>query len=207
MMIIHNCEQRSGEWLQLRLGKFTASHFADLMPSLIKPDLDKWSDTAKKVILKVSAERMTGSVQEAFVSKSMQWGMQYEDEARATYAIDTGEDVSQVGFIELDEWIGCSPDGLCGDKGLVEIKCPESATHLSYRIDNKKLIDGYFYQVQGQLWISDRDWCDLASYDPRFIDDDKKLLVVRIERDPTAIKYLQYRIDRAIEQAKQAMQS
>jgi hypothetical protein len=87
--------------------------------------------------------------------------------------------VNQVGFVELNEFVGCSPDGLIGDDGLIEIKCPNTATHIEYIIDGE-LPKEYEKQVHSQLWITDRKWCDFVSYDPRLTD--RPIWIKRVER-------------------------
>ena len=132
----------------------------------------------------------------------MQHGIDTEDEARVAYEMATGQEVQQVGFCELSEWIGASPDGLIGeDKGL-ELKCPNSDTHLRYLCEG--FGNDYYYQVQGNIWCSGRLSWDVVSYDSRF-PEDKQLLITTIYRDPEALEGLENRINLCIAKAKEIM--
>ena len=119
----------------------------------------------------------------------MQWGSEHEVEARQEYANHSNNEIIPVGFVELNEYIGCSPDGLVGEDGLVEIKCPDTATHLIDYIKDQKLPTAYTKQIQGQLWITGRRWCDFVSWDPELpsIPTDLRYFCMRIERDEKAI--------------------
>jgi putative phage-type endonuclease len=199
-MIIHEMPQRSDEWFEIRRGKFTASDFDTLMPAKNK-GIDSWTDTQMKIVYRVAAERMTGKAKPlGFTSDAMQWGINTESEARAVYEMETGEEVREVGFLEASEWIGCSPDGLIGeDKGL-EIKCPNSETHLRYSCEGG-LAEDYFWQVQGALWISGRKEWDIVSFDPRF-DDSWQLHIAHVARHEESISKLAQRIEAAILKAR-----
>ena len=116
-MRIIDCEQRTEAWYTARMAHFTASDFGDLMPSS-RQKPDEWNKTQMGIIYRVAAERMTGAaISGGFVSQAMQHGIDTEEEARFAYELETGSEVKQVGFIELDDWIGCSPDGLVGEDG------------------------------------------------------------------------------------------
>lgn len=193
--------QRTSEWDAIRLGRITASALADLMPAKSKPD-DSWTDTQSKILYTIAAERLTGQKKDGFETRAIQWGRDTESLARAVYEIFRGVKIEEVGFIERDEYVGCSPDGLVGEHGLVEIKCPNSDTHLQYRTIEGRLAEEYKWQVQGQLWVSGRAWCDLCSFDPRYTDPFKRLFVVRIERDEAAIARIESRVTYAIEAIK-----
>jgi putative phage-type endonuclease len=204
-MIIHrDIIQRTPEWDAVRLGRITASALADLMPAKSKP-ADSWTETQSRILYTIAAERMTGQRKDSFETRAIQWGRETEQLARAVYEIDSGSMVEEVGFIELDEWVGCSPDGLVDDDGLVELKCPNSDTHLQYRTIAGRLSDEYFWQVQGQLWISGRSWCDLCSFDPRFLDASKRLHVVRLLPDADAFERIAARVASAVEAIKTIM--
>jgi hypothetical protein len=152
------------------------------------------------IIYRVAAERMTGQpINGGFISKPMEWGMVHEDEARIAFEFETGLEVQQVGFIEYDDWIGASPDGLIGDDSGLEIKCPNSDTHL--RNLHEGFGEDYFYQVQGALWISRRATWHLMSFDPRF-KEGQQILFSCIQSHAFEISELQNRLDVAIEKAK-----
>ncbi len=204
-MIIHNCEQRSEAWHQLHVGRFTASDFDALMANT--RDKSGWSDTQRKIIYRVAAERMTGIEKTIRQSAAMGWGEHQEADAIAAYSIYTGAEVTPVGFVERDDWIGCSPDGLIGDDGLVETKCPETETHLYYRNSPNEFSNKYIYQVQGQMWITERKRCDLVSYDKRVKDIKKQMYIVFTPRDDEKIADLKYRLGAAIEYAKKIMEA
>ena len=204
-MIIHrDVQQRTPEWDELRLGRITASAIADLMPAKSKP-VDSWTETQVKILYTVAAERMTGVRKDGFDSRAMAWGREQEDLARQVYEIYTGNLVEQVGFIERDEWEGCSPDGLVDTDGLVELKCPNSDTHLQYRAIAGRLEADYFWQVQDQLRVSERKWCDLVSFDPRFLSAEKRIYVARVHRDDEAIARIDERVKEAIDGIKEIM--
>ncbi|MDD5358312.1 MAG: YqaJ viral recombinase family protein [Candidatus Nanoarchaeia archaeon] len=198
-MIIHDCKQRSESWYEIKIGKFSSSNFSDIMPPSSK-SLDSWTDTQLKSVFAIATQRMTGEVQNGYVSPAMQWGIDHEDEARTAYEFTQDCEVKQVGFVELNEWVGCSPDGLIGDDGLIEIKCPDSSTHLLYRVSPDDMVKRYHWQVQGQLYVTDRKWCDLVSFDPRF-ELEKQLKIIRVARDDHAISLLKSRLEQAIKLA------
>lgn len=202
-MIIHTMPQRSDEWLAVRRGKFTASDFDALMPAKSKP-IDSWTDAQMKIVYRICAERMIEAVPgSSKVSAAMQWGIDTEDEARAAYEMETGHEVQQVGFIELNEWVGCSPDGLIGETEGLEIKCPGSDTHLRYMTEGG-LDDDYWYQVQGNLWITGRSIWHLVSFDPRF-KEEYQIHTVNIARHEDSIARLAARVECAIAKAKQIL--
>lgn len=203
MTIYRDIIQRSSEWFAIKAGKFSGSDFDALMPSSRQGPND-WNKTQLDIIYRVAAERMTGLAKEqSWDSKPVAWGRETEAEARAAYEMETGNEVEQVGFIELNDWIGCSPDGLIGDDGYFEAKCPNSDTHLRYSINPHELEENYGWQVQGGLWISGRTWAHLVSYDPRFKDEKKQIVIWSITRDEEAISRLSARINLAIEKAKE----
>lgn len=184
MEIITGIEQGTDEWLALRYGWITASKFKDVMSK-------GQGKTRKAYMYHLAAEAITGERAESFTNEYMEWGTENEPVARAMYELETGYEVDQVSFIKLDEAnkIGCSPDGLIGDDGMVEFKCPKTTTQIETFLSGKmpSLHKG---QVQGQLWVSDRQWTDFVSFDPR-IDGDSGYFCVRIERDEEYIKELE----------------
>lgn len=203
MTIHRDIIQRSDAWYAIRCGKFTASDFDTLMPSSRQKETD-WNETQLKIIYRVAAERMTGLAKEqSWDSKPADWGREKEDEARFAYELETGNEVEQVGFIELDDWIGCSPDGLIREDGYWEAKCPNSDTHLRYSLAPHELEENYGWQVMGGLWISGRTWAHIVSYDPRFKDEKKQLVIWSITRDEEAISRLSSRLSLAVEKAKE----
>ena len=187
-MIFHNVEQNTEEWYALRLGKFTASSFKDLFatPSTI---------TFEKAIYKPVFERLTGVSPESFTNEYMQRGHDLEGAARLDYEIHSLSEITNGGFCVLNDWVGCSPDGFVNEDGIIEIKCPAYNTHMKYLISGK-LPTQYKWQVHGQLWITEREWCDFVSYYPGLPS-----LIVRIYRSEPLISDLKITIDKGIEKA------
>lgn len=185
-MIIHRgIEQGTDEWKALRLGKITGSRFSDVMT---KGRGSAPSKTRESYMLQLIAETLTGEPVKSFSTAAMEWGVITEGRARAAYCLKTGNEVEQVSFIEHSPYVGVSPDGLIGDLGMVEFKCPETVTQLR-RVLAGVFPDEYTDQVQGQLWVAEREWCDFVSYDPRIMTD-ADYFSVRVFRDEKYIKTL-----------------
>lgn len=177
-------EQRSAEWLALRCGKVTASRIADVMARTQKG----WGASRANYAAQLICERLTGTVEQSYTNAAMQWGNDWEDAAREAYGLKVGEFVAEVGFVEHpDAFIaaGASPDGLVGDDGLVEIKCPNSATHIA-TLRGEPIPDKYIKQMQWQMACTERQWCDFASFDPR-LPDAMQLHIQRVARDDALI--------------------
>jgi putative phage-type endonuclease len=171
--------QGSDEWLQARAGRVTASRVADLMAKT------KSGASASRVnyMAQLISERLTGQPSEGFSSAAMRHGTETEPEARAAYEMLTGADVVEVGFIPHPtiDGFGASPDGLVGDDGLIEIKCPNTATHIETLLA-EKVPSKYNTQMQVQMLCTDRQWCDFISYDPR-LPGDMRIWIKRVYRD------------------------
>lgn len=181
-------EQGSIEWLALRAGKFTGSRFADLMATTRSGP----SASRANLIVTLALEILTGEPEQTYQNDAMRRGTELEPFARGAYEAHTGELVEQVAFVEHQTmpYVGVSPDGLLGSDGLIEIKCPASqAKHLAALRDGSHATE-YRCQIQGQLWVTGRQWCDAVSYDPRF-PEGLQLAIRRVERDEKAIKDLQ----------------
>lgn len=176
--IILMMPQRSDEWYQARRGVLTASACKDIMTPGYR----------KSFINKMIAETVTGQSEPFPVNDAMQWGIDNEDLARETYEKLTENKVDQIGFAYKDEdkRVGCSPDGLIGKGGLIEIKCPMTKTHVGYKRDINEAIKSYGMQMQFQMYVMGRVWCDFVSFDPR-LPEGMNILVHRVERDPDAI--------------------
>lgn len=166
--------QGSPEWLQMRLGKLTASRMADAKAK---------SDTAahRNYVAQLVAERLTGQMGESFTNAAMAWGTEHEPLARAEYEILTDSAVDQVAFVDHPtiEWCGASPDGIVSNVGLVEFKCPNTATHIDYLLGQKPPAK-YVPQMLLQMACTGMAWCDFVSYDPR-MPEEHRLFVVRFE--------------------------
>jgi len=175
-----NSLQGTGEWFNARTGKLTASR----MRSAVKR-LKNGEDSAERKNLKIEilCERMTGDILDKFVSTAMQWGIEKEPEAKAAYEAKTGRIITDVGFIDHPriEFCGASPDGFVDD-GLIEIKCPNTATHVGWILDGG-IPEEHRAQMTLQAAVTGRGWVDFVSYDPR-MPEPQQLLVRRFY--PTA---------------------
>ena len=182
-------EQRTDEWYAARCGSLGASAIADALAKL--KDGKTPGATSTNLRAKLVVERLTGVQEDGFKSGPMQHGIDNEDAARMAYEAHTGEFVAQVGLIKHPTIKGthASPDGLVGDIGLVEIKCPNSATHIE-TLKTGKIPTKYIYQMQWQMRCADRQWCDFVSYDPR-LGNGLQLFVKRVERDNAKIAELE----------------
>lgn len=183
-----NIEQGSDEWKVARLGHVTASNMADVMSK------GKGSGEAigrYKYKVRLVAERLTQTAAESFSNAAMEWGVEQEQFACIEYESRLETFVDKTGFWLHPEikWLGVSPDRLVDSDGLIEVKCPNTTTHLNYWLENKIPTD-YYKQIQCQLWVTGRQWCDFVSYDPR-LPKRNQLLVIRAERDESLIKEME----------------
>lgn len=180
-MRVIQAEQRSPEWFAARCGLPTASRFADVI-SQGKDGAP--STTRAKYIIQLALERVTGLKAESVSSPAMDVGVEREPLARAAYETLTGNLVTEVGLCLHDEVeCGASPDGLVGDDGLIEIKCPQPLAHAGYlRLPKGSCPPAYRAQVQGQMWITGRLWCDFISFNPDF-PERARLAVRRVAFD------------------------
>ncbi len=183
-MDIIYCEQGTPEWYQARLGRVTASKIADVMA---QGRSGKPSATRKNYLAQLVAERLTGNLSESFKSADMEWGTQHEAEARKLYEFYKDVDVKQVGIVyhPTIKMFGASVDGFVGEDGLVEFKCPKTATHIDTLL-GKTILGTYKKQMNGQKACTGRAWCDFVSYDPR-LPAEMSLHIERVYRDPKAI--------------------
>lgn len=186
--IIHTMEQGTDEWFNVRLGKVTASKFKTAMSA---PS----TKGRKRLKCGLIEEIRKGTYRESFKSGAMQDGSDLEDTAREYYADLFDYEVRQVGFVERSKHIGVSPDGLVGEDGLVELKCPITPTHILY-IDEDVLPADYKEQVHGQLWVTGRKWCDIVSFDPTW--KDQILWRLRIYRDEKEIAKIEVKINKFV---------
>jgi putative phage-type endonuclease len=180
-------EQRTDEWFKSRLGKVTASRIADV----VARTRTGYAASRANYMAQLVCERLTGKQVESFSNAAMEWGVEQEGPARDAYSAKVGELVTEVGFISHPTipMAGASPDGLVGNNGCVEIKCPSTATHIEYLFDRDPP-QKYFYQMQWQMACTGTEWCDWVSYDPR-MPAELQLLVVRIPRDTDCITILE----------------
>lgn len=181
-------EQNTIEWRDARAGKITASRFCDVL-AFGKRD-GKPLKARQDYIGDIVAEILTGEPREQVKAKPLDWGHDVEAAARAAYEAETGQMVTSVAFMThpLLDYIGCSPDGLVGSDGLMQIKCPMNpAVHIETLRDG--MPEEHIAQVQGELFVTGRDWSDFVSYDPR-MPEHLRLYRQRVERDETYIAKL-----------------
>lgn len=180
-------DQRSPEWFAARAGKVTASRVADLMATT----KTGYSASRANYMAELICERLTGEPAERFSNAAMQWGTDTEPQARAAYSFLTDFDVAECGFV-MHPFIadfGASPDGLVGENGLVEIKCPNTATHIETLL-GEAVPSKYVTQMHVQMACTSRDWCDFVSFDPR-LPADLQIWVKRVQRDENAIQNIE----------------
>lgn len=187
--------QGSDEWKQLRLGKVTASRVADV----IAKTKSGWGASRFNYAAELIAERLTGTTAEGFTSSAMQWGTDQEPMARMAYEFLHNVTVEQVAFVghPTIQDAGASPDGTVGEDGLVEIKCPNTATHIDTLIAQTIPVK-YITQMQWQMACTGREWCDFVSYDPR-LPESMQVFVKRFERDEAYIADLEKEVTSFLE--------
>lgn len=179
--------QGSPEWFAARLGRVTASRVADVCAKT----KTGYGASRANYMAELIAERLTGSCAERFTNAAMQWGTDKEPEARALYQFTGDHDVTEIGFVDHPRiaMTGASPDGLVGDDGLVEIKAPNTSTHLDTLL-GQTVADKYIIQIQWQLACTERAWCDFVSYDPR-LPGEMRMFCTRVMRDGARIAELE----------------
>jgi len=183
---VTDVQQGSEEWKTLRLGKITASRVSQVM-----------GKSRQNFLAIIAAERISKQA-ESFTNAAMQWGIDTEPFAREAYEARNGVKVVQVGFC-LHPTIkdaGASPDGLVGDDGLIEIKCPNTSTHVGTLIDQKAPTK-YIPQIQFQMACTGRQWCDFVSFDPRI---EQSFFQIRVERDSEYIEKMEKEVSEFLEE-------
>jgi putative phage-type endonuclease len=181
-------EQRTDEWHKARYGWATASRLADLMAKT-KTGV---SASREKYLTQVVIERITNKpYSSGFTSAAMQRGIDLEPKAICAYEIITGNSVDPVGFIRHPsiDYAGASPDGLIADDGLIEVKCPESHTHIA-TIETGKIDRRYMLQMQFQMACTERQWCDFVSFDDR-MPGSLAVKIIRVEKDEKMIDLIE----------------
>lgn len=179
--------QGSPEWFSARLGKATASRISDV----VAKTKSGFGASRSNYMMELLCERLTGTQMEKFTNAAMAWGTEKEPEARDAYAWRADVEVIQIGFVnhQTIPMSGASPDGLIDNDGLLELKCPNTATHVETLL-NGTIPAKYITQMQWQMACTDRSWCDFVSYDPR-MPDHMRLFVKRITRDDKLIAELE----------------
>lgn len=194
-------EQGTESWFADRCGCATASRIADIIATTKSGP----SASRQNYLAQLVAERLTGTVDPSFSNAAMVWGTETEPLARAEYEILTGEMVEQVGFVRHPQipTAGASPDGLVCDDGLVEIKCPNTATHIEYLLAGK-VVSKYVPQMAWQIICTGRKWCDFVSYDPR-LPDGLKLFKIRYTPEPEYLKDLEDKVCEFLKDVEQTV--
>lgn len=209
-------DQRTPDWFAARVGKVTASKIADVCAKT----RTGYGASRANYMTDLMIERLTGRPTPYYCNQAMQWGTDQEASARSLYEQVTLDEVTEVGLIDHPSvsMTAASPDGLIGDDGLVEIKCPASATHAQFVIDGK-IPDKYIKQMMWQLECTGRQWCDFVSYDPRFHPDfdannplvplfSKHTLVIkRIELDDSALTEIRAEVVKFLAELDDMVQS
>jgi len=196
-MITVTEDQRTNEWLQARAGKVTASRFKDVISRTAKglPTADR-----TRYLWQIVTERLTGQPVQMPDAAPLRWGRENEDAARTAYLFTSSAKLTETGFVAHPTLAcGASPDGLLSDDsdpdgmfGLIEIKCPwNTQVHLETWLNG--MPEDHQAQIQGQMWLTGREWCDFVSFDPR-MPADLQLYVQRVKGDPE----FQARLEREI---------
>ena len=184
---MNEVEQRSPEWFASRLGKVTASRVADV----IAKTKSGYSASRDNYMAQLICERLTGQQGESFTNAAMTWGTETEPLARSAFEAYADVMVEEVGFVPHPsiEMSGASPDGLVGLFGMLEIKCPNPATHIDTLL-TQTVPGKYITQMQWQMRCCERQWCEFVSFDPR-LPQDLQLFVKRVEFDPEYVAMLE----------------
>jgi len=178
---MENNIQGSDEWLEDRKGKLTASNAQAISAN------GKGLETYVYTLL---SEKYSSN-NEKYTNEDMERGNELEAMARKLYELEKDVEIKEVGFIEMDEFSGASPDGLIGEDGLVEIKSPNDKNHF-FIVSTEKIETKYIWQMQMQMLVTDRKWCDFVSFNPNF---EKDLVIIRVERDEKKIEKLKIGIE------------
>lgn len=176
-MKIHNVEQGTDDWFKIKLGKMSASHAQAI------GNQGKGLDT---YTIDIVTQILTGINKSDYTNADLERGVAMESEARDIYAFEKEVEVKQVGFVEYNDYTGCSPDGIVNDDGLVEIKCPKD-TMFTKLLISKKPDSAYVWQCQMQMLVTGFNWCDLVYYNPNFKNP---LIIHELKRDEAMIAKL-----------------
>jgi putative phage-type endonuclease len=194
MKIYENIEQGTDKWHELRIGKFGSTD-AQAVGSNGKGLTTKCYEKAVEIVTQTKMGTK-------YSNKHLERGIELEPMARMAYEIETGSEVKQVGYIELDEHTGGSPDGLVGDDGLIEIKCPTSVNFLKEMLGDKKMSSAYGWQMQHLMYLTDRKWCDYVIFNA----DLDRIKITRIARDEDMIEDIKKGLEAGKKQIKQIIE-
>lgn len=191
MIIYANLDQGTPEWKGCRLGKLTASNAQAIASA---------GAGLTTYCYEIIAEKYSNALKETYTNEHIDRGNTLEPDARTLYELTTNQTVEQVGFVEMNEYVGCSPDGLVGAKGLTEFKCPSDVKYMKLLLNGESEIDSaYIWQMQMQLFICEREWCDFVAYNPNF---EKALVIYRIYPDKENFEKLKKGFEKGIETLK-----
>jgi predicted phage-related endonuclease len=193
MKIYEELKQGTPEWLAVRIGKLTASDAQAIASN------GKGLET---LVFEKVAEIMTGKPKDSYTSTDMERGNELEAMARNAYELETGRLVKQVGFIELDERVGCSPDGMVEEDGLAEIKCKNDSNFVRFIFDNK-IDPAHEWQMQYQMWVTGRKWVDYVLFNPNFKNP---IIITRVLRDEAKIAKIEIGVESAKKQIAGTLQ-
>jgi putative phage-type endonuclease len=194
--------QRTSDWIAIRWGKVTGSRFHDI----IAKTKSGYAASRKNYMAELVVERLTEPPTEdvGFKTTAMQDGIDNEPVARLAYELETGNTVDEAFFEQYNDYVGASPDGYVGDKGLIEIKCPKTASHIE-TLRTQKVPTQYYTQMQGQMLCTGREWCDFISYDPRIVEN-AQLFIKRVERDESFIADLIDELDDFLDELEEQVE-
>jgi len=184
-------EQGTPEWHAQRLGKATASRIADI----IARTKSGYGASRANYLAELVCERLTGAPAERYSNAAMQWGTEKEPDARRAYEFISGADVALAEFVEHPRiaMAGASPDGYVGDVGLIEIKCPNSATHIETLL-SRNVQEKYITQMTWQMACTGRSWCDFVSFDPR-LPAHLQIFIRRVHADAARIAEMEREVE------------
>ncbi len=199
-------EQRTAEWFQARLGKVTASNVYNVLSKTAKGlPTSKYEDYKTKLM----TERLIEEISQSYTTPAMQWGIAYEENALREYEFIYDAEVTRCGFIPHPKMkmAGASPDGLIGEDGLIEVKCPQSTTHLRFFMYDE-IKPEYIAQMQFQMACTGRKWCDFISYNPNFVGKSTglRMKVKRVLRDEKHIEEINKAVEIFLGEIEQEMQ-
>ncbi|AQX22677.1 MULTISPECIES: lambda exonuclease family protein [unclassified Bartonella] len=196
-------EQRTAEWFQARLGKVTASNVYNILSRTAR---NLPTSKYEEYKIKLMTECLVGEISHSYTTSAMQRGIEHEGDALKEYSFVYDREVTPCGFIPHPtiEMAGASPDGLIGENGLIEIKCPQSVNHLRFWM-TEKIKPEYLAQMQFQMACTERQWCDFVSYDPGFSGQSAhlRLKVQRIHRNDEQIESINQAVETFLEEIEQ----
>ncbi len=185
--------QQTEEWDAERLGKFTSSMYSTMMKKGRKKD-ELFGESCLSYIYSKVGEILTAQPHQVS-SQATDWGNELEDQAGERYEKETGLKIIKIGFLSYNEYSGGSPDGLISTDGMIEIKCPYNpANHAKTMITGTYYNKDHDWQVQGNLMVTKRDWCDFVTFDPRVVEEPLQYNCFRVYRDVDKINAIQIRL-------------